>query len=94
MFRSYCKIKLKIDGYQGVGIVALNQELEDYDLKDFLQVLNVNPVGAFTISKAVVPIMKKITTVEFCYFLNCWKRRKSWNDWIFFLQVRSNWIGR
>ena len=55
------KSNLKIDVLvNSVGIVGpSNCEIEDYDLKDFLQVLNVNLVGAFNISKAVVPIMKK-----------------------------------
>ena len=60
-FDHIVKSNLKIDVLvNSVGIVGpSNCELEDYDLKDFLQVLNVNLVGAFNISKAVVPIMKK-----------------------------------
>ena len=60
-FDHIIKSNLKIDVLvNSVGIVGpSNCELEDYDLKDFLQVLNVNLVGAFNISKAVVPIMKK-----------------------------------
>ena len=36
-----------------------NCQIENYKLKDFLNVLNVNVVGAFNISKAVIPVMKK-----------------------------------
>ena len=42
------------------GIVGpTNCEIENYELKEFLEVLNVNLVGAFNISKAVIPVMKK-----------------------------------
>lgn len=55
------KLNLKIDVLiNSVGIVGpTNCEIENYELKDFLKVLNVNLIGAFNISKAIVPIMKK-----------------------------------
>jgi 3-oxoacyl-[acyl-carrier protein] reductase len=55
------KLNFKIDVLiNSAGIVGpTNCEIENYELKDFLEVLNVNLVGAFNISKAVVPIMKK-----------------------------------
>ena len=54
-------LNLKIDVLiNSVGIVGpTNCEIENYELKDFLKVLNVNLIGAFNISKAIVPIMKK-----------------------------------
>tara|TARA_B100001057_G_scaffold140891_1_gene140625 strand:+ start:5312 stop:6067 length:756 start_codon:yes stop_codon:yes gene_type:complete len=55
------KLNFKIDVLiNSVGIVGpTNCEIENYELKDFLKVLNVNLIGAFNISKAIVPIMKK-----------------------------------
>jgi len=55
------KLNFKIDVLiNSAGIVGpTNCEIENYELKDFLEVLNVNLVGAFNISKAVIPIMKK-----------------------------------
>lgn len=55
------KLNFKIDVLiNSAGIVGpTNCEIENYELKDFLEVLNVNLVGAFNISKAVVPVMKK-----------------------------------
>mgnify|MGYP001166648318 FL=1 len=43
-----------------VGIVGpSNCPIENYGLEDFIHVINVNLVGAFIISKAVIPIMKE-----------------------------------
>ena len=55
------KLNFKIDVLiNSAGIVGpTNCKIENYELKDFLEVLNVNLVGAFNISKAVIPIMKK-----------------------------------
>ena len=44
-----------------VGIVGPSScPIENYDLKDFIQVINVNLTCAFIVSKAVIPIMKKL----------------------------------
>lgn len=43
-----------------VGIVGpSNCGIEDYDLKHFIDVLNINLVGAFILSRAVIPKMKE-----------------------------------
>ena len=43
-----------------VGIVGPSScPIEEYQLQDFINVINVNLVGAFIVSKAVIPIMRE-----------------------------------
>ena len=55
------KFNAKIDILiNSVGITGpTNCQIEKYELKDFLDVLNVNLIGAFIVSKAIIPVMKK-----------------------------------
>jgi len=58
IFNKHKKIDILINT---VGIVGPSScPIENYDLKDFIQVINVNLTGAFIVSKAVIPIMKKL----------------------------------
>ncbi len=57
IIRLHSRIDILINS---AGIVGpTNCNIEDYELKDFMNVLNVNLVGAFIISQAVIPIMKE-----------------------------------
>ncbi len=57
VFSKFKKIDILINT---VGIVGpSNCPIEDYQLQDFINVINVNLVGAFIISKAVIPIMRE-----------------------------------
>ncbi|MBL6644665.1 MAG: SDR family oxidoreductase [Flavobacteriaceae bacterium] len=58
IFNKHKKIDILINT---VGIVGPSScPIENYDLEDFIQVINVNLTGAFIVSKAVIPIMKKL----------------------------------
>jgi 3-oxoacyl-[acyl-carrier protein] reductase len=57
VFGEYKKIDILINT---VGIVGPSScPIEEYQLQDFINVINVNLVGAFIISKAVMPIMRE-----------------------------------
>ena len=57
VFGEYKKIDILINT---VGIVGPSScPIEEYQLQDFINVINVNLVGAFIISKAVIPIMRE-----------------------------------
>lgn len=57
VFGEYKKIDILINS---VGIVGPSScPIEEYQLQDFMNVINVNLVGAFIISKAVIPIMRE-----------------------------------
>lgn len=57
VYSKYKKIDVLINT---VGIVGpSNCPIDAYNLKDFINVININLVGAFIISKAVLPIMKE-----------------------------------
>ena len=57
VFGEYKKIDILINT---VGIVGHSScPIEEYQLQDFINVINVNLVGAFIISKAVIPIMRE-----------------------------------
>ena len=54
---SHLKVDILINS---VGIVGPSScGIEDYDLKDFKRVLNINLIGAFIVSRAVIPKMKE-----------------------------------
>lgn len=57
VFGEYKRIDILINT---VGIVGPSScPIEEYQLQDFINVINVNLVGAFIISKAVIPIMRE-----------------------------------